>query len=64
MSLNYINSQAVNAHSHEKLAVASFWKVEQNSVYPQTSQISSITLSGYYHDVIKQQVNNSDETIQ
>ena len=35
-------------------------KVGQN-LYPQTSHIPSITLSGYYHDVIKQQVNNSDE---
>jgi len=35
-------------------------KVEQN-LYPQTSQISSIAHGGYYHDAIKQQVNNCDE---
>ena len=33
----------------------------QNPVYPQTFQILSITLDGYYHDVIKQQVNNTNE---
>ena len=32
-------------------------KLEQNSVCPRTSQIPSITHDGYYHDVIKQQVN-------
>ena len=30
-----------------------FKKVERNSVYPRTSQILSVTLSGYYHDAIK-----------
>ena len=48
--------------SHEKLAVASFWKSGRKfCVYPQTSHIPTITLGGYYHDVIKQQVNNSDK---
>ena len=44
--------------SHEK--VASFKKMEQN-LYPQTFQILSIALGGYYYDVIKQKVNNCDE---
>ena len=30
-------------------------------VYPQTSQISSIALHGYYHNVIEQQVNISND---
>ena len=35
-------------------------KMEQN-LYPQTFQILSIALGGYYYDVIKQKVNNCDE---
>ena len=38
-----------------------FKQVEQNSMYPPTSQKPSIALGGYYHYVIKQQVNNFDE---
>ena len=36
-------------------------QVEQNSMYSQIPQIPSIALGGYYHDVIKQQVNKYDE---
>ena len=38
-----------------------FKQVEQNSMYPQTFQKPSIALGGYYHYVIKQQVNNCDK---